>query len=79
MVRPWRQSSGDYFETTINCLSEEERSTRIADLESRGFELVRCFERADRFSQDVSGSGRRRHKGTQTDASYGAVLRRYNK
>lgn len=84
MATPWRQSNADYFETTVNRGSIEEREKRVTELVSSGFEVVRYYENIAESASNRTGliNGRKlikhEYDGGSTRATYGAVLRRAN-
>lgn len=73
-----------YFQTVIRCKSIEERDKRITELVTRGFSVIRYFEREDESiyagstSYDSADGTRQRHRISSAFTSFGAVLRRDN-
>jgi len=73
-----------YFTIPINAGSEEERASRIAENESRGFELVKTFER-EKEHKSWGNHGYRvgneavfKYAGSDLSKQYCAIMRRCN-
>lgn len=74
-----------YFTITINAQSPSELKMRIADNESRGFELVATHDIEKESNvivnsqhRSLNGDRKYRHAGTDVHKSYRAEMRRKN-
>lgn len=75
---------GNYFTVPITARTAAERDRRVSENESRGFELVRTFEK-EKTNKSWEGNSNRigneslfRFKGDSTSVLYCAVMRRDN-